>query len=104
MATMDELKKHMEKCVAYYRNRVSPELVQSEAETIAELMLESGDVTLRFLEACTQEEYELCALGFLNCAYKWGMPFVVHLENLADQKGWTDILTDMIGEARAEVE
>jgi hypothetical protein len=57
----------------------------------------------QYLKECTPQEFKLAACTFPKCALKWGGLYVEFLEQLAEEKGWTDYTRDMIGEARAEV-
>jgi len=75
------------------------------SEAFQAAALEADEATLRqFLAGCTSNEFNLSGYAFLDLALKHGLPFVEYLETLADEKGWTDYLKDMIGEARMEVE
>ena len=68
------------------------------------LLLENEDKTRLLLSECNQDEFEIMATVFYECALKFGLPFVEFLIEQAEEKGWTEYLEDMIGEARAEVE
>jgi hypothetical protein len=72
---------------------------------LKELAHESNEMTLRhFLASCNHYEYELSGGLFLDAALRFGIRFVEYLEQLAEEKGWTDYIRDMIDEARLEVE
>jgi len=103
---MEALKKAMVAVVERYAcYREFSGYVQDVMGALESEMLKSGEATTRlFLAECSLAEFEYAAWGFLELARKHGLPFVEHLEQLANEKGWTDYLEDMISEARAEVE
>ena len=84
--------------------RVGPCFTKDVDDELEAAMLEDEIETRKFLTSCTPKEFENSAIAFLDCAYKFGLPFVEFLEAQAELKGWTDYLRDMIGEARMEVE
>ena len=103
---MDELKKAMAALVERHEKiRQFAGYADDVYKALEDEMVKSDEVTVRqFLAECNPNEFELSGYGFLEAARKFGLPFVKYIEALADEKGWTDYLKDMIGEARTEVE
>jgi hypothetical protein len=72
---------------------------------LEKVMSQTDEVSLKqFLAKRSANEFDECGYGFVKCAQKYGLPFVEYIEKLAEEKGWTTYLIDVISEARLEVE
>jgi len=105
IGTKQDMEKLKHAITAYIeRGKMCPEYRDDVMDTLESFMLEDETITRDFLAECTPEEFEDACVGVLECARKWGLSFVEYIEELAEEKGWTDYSRNMIGEARAEVE
>ena len=86
------------------RGKVCPEYRDDVMDALEAALLEDEATTRKVLAECTPEEFEDACVGVLECAQKFGLPFVEYVEKLAEEKGWTDYTRNMIRGARAAVE